>query len=94
MKYSKAVTVPNKIATLVNSGFLQIFLRNNFDTNFTFKLGLGMIIDSIIIVEITLWHGCSPVNLKHIFRTHLGDCSLTELTWKDARDSLIVWLFG
>ena len=53
-----------------------------------------MIIDSIIIVEITLWHGRSPVNLKHIFRTHLGDCSLTELTWKDARDSLIVWLFG
>ena len=21
-------------------------------------------------IEITLWHGCSPVNLLHIFRTH------------------------
>ena len=22
-------------------------------------------------IEITLWHGCAPVNLLHIFRTHL-----------------------
>ena len=34
----------------------------------------------VITLEITLRHGCSPVNLQHIFRTpfprntHLGDC--------------------
>ena len=25
-------------------------------------------------IEITTWHGCSPGNLQHIFRTPLGGC--------------------
>ena len=24
---------------------------------------------SKVAIEITLWHGCSPINLMHIFRT-------------------------
>ena len=32
-------------------------------------------------VEITLRHGCSPVNLLHIFRTPLDDCSW-PCSWK------------
>ena len=33
------------------------------------KCGFDKVALQSSFVEITLWHGCSPVNLVHIFRT-------------------------
>ena len=51
-------------------------------------------------IEITLQHGCSPVNLLHIFKIPTGGCIFskyllaTAFDQKDVSDFLVIWLFN
>ena len=76
------------LSTLLNyrSSHPEVFLRkgvleicSKFTGEHPCRGGISITLNGNFI-EITLRHGCSPVNLQHIFRTpfprntHLGDC--------------------
>ena len=50
--------------------FMEIHIKENKEPGFTFLIELRtkFVWSHGLFIEIILWHGCSPVNLLHIFR--------------------------
>ena len=65
----------------------QIYMRTSMPKYYFNKVALQS-----NFIEITLWHGCSPVNLLYIFRKHFNkNASGGLLLWRDFRHKEILY---